>query len=208
MDLKKLFGMRPKTEAIPDIEAALAAARAAGEAAARAEAALLAKRGDVLLTGTPEEVTRAEEALTRARAEAEHVATMVPILEARLKAAERQPFLEDVRRRIDELEALHNAFRNFLAKDYPEHARRIAEGLALEVRIRDLHDTLRGRFFEMTPAEREVYRVPARPTVWDGNPQMLAGLVVLPNAGRSADGAGRIWPDVPPPVRQDPQAHD
>lgn len=194
MDLKKLFGMRPKTEGIADIEAALAAARAAGEAAASAEAALLAKRGDVLLTGTPEEVTRAEEALARVRAEAEHVATMVPILDARLKAAERQPFLDDVQRRIGELDALHRAFGEFVTKQYPEHARRIAEGLALEVQIRDLHDTLRGRFFEMTPAERDAFRVPSRPTVWEGDPQMLAGLVVLPNPGHSAGGAARIWP--------------
>ncbi len=97
MDLTKLFGMRPKTEGIADIEAALAAALAAGEAAARAEAALLAKRGDVLLSGTPEEVTRAEEALARARTEADHAATMVPILEAKLADAMREKKLAELR---------------------------------------------------------------------------------------------------------------
>jgi len=122
MDLKKLLGMRPKTESLADIEAALAAARGAGEAAAKAEADLLAKRGDVLLSGTPEEVTRAEEALARARTEADHAATMVPILEAKLADARGNAKLAEVRQMVAEAKAAAEAARLALASRYPELA--------------------------------------------------------------------------------------
>lgn len=97
MDLKKLLGMRPKTESIGDIQDALKAARVASDAAKNAEADLLAKRGDVLLGGTPEEVTRAEAALVQVRLEIERAATMVPILETRLAGAQREKNLAHLR---------------------------------------------------------------------------------------------------------------
>ncbi|UPY37024.1 hypothetical protein [Sediminicoccus sp. KRV36] len=122
MNLKTLLGMRPKTESVADIEAALAAARGAGEAAARAEAELLAKRGGVLLSGTPEEVTRAEEALARARTEAEHAATMVPILEAKLADAMRGVQLNALRAKLAEAGAKADAARVALGEQYPKLA--------------------------------------------------------------------------------------
>jgi hypothetical protein len=126
MDLRKILGMRPKTESIADIEAALAAARAAGEAAAKAEGELLAQRGGVLLNGTPDEITRAEEALARARLDADHAATMVPILEAKLADAMRGRQLAELREAFNLARQKAEVARHALAETYPALAARMA----------------------------------------------------------------------------------
>jgi hypothetical protein len=129
MDLKKLFGMRPKTEAIPDIEAALAAARAAGEGAAKAEGELLQKRGDALLNGAPDDIARAEEALARARLDAGRAEAMAAALEARLADAMREKKLGELRGLVEEANRLADAAARAISSRYAP----LAEALAEEV---------------------------------------------------------------------------
>lgn len=100
MDLKKLLGLRPKGTTPADIEAAIVAARAAREAVTEAVGQLTARRVAMMLDGTPEEVTAAEQALATARAEAERAAMMVPALEAKRDAAQREAHLAEVAAKV------------------------------------------------------------------------------------------------------------
>lgn len=217
MDLKKLLGMRPKTESLADIEAALAAARGAGEAAAKAEADLMAKRGDVLLSGTPEEVTRAEEALARARTEADHAATMVPILEAKLAEARGNAKLAELRQVVAEAKATAEAARVILASRYPELAAAVvhevlipeAKAIAALDRARAAVDAAFRQGLvtwtdeEGPPAE---WRLPLAPLATLAPPPPAGGmgrntlgaevrLPALNGQGWPADEAGIRWPD-------------
>lgn len=194
MDVNKLLGLRPKTESVADIEAALTAALAARAAAEEAEAALLAKRGDVLMTAPPEDVTEAEGALVRIRLERDQVGTMIPLLEARLAAARRKPFTDETRQMVEEAEAADRAFGEFLERDYPELAQRLVEGLALERKAEDLREALRGRVPEMTPAERAAFRFPERPVVWPSHLHPVGSLVRLPDVQQPTGYEWPLWP--------------
>ena len=180
MDMKKLMGMRPQSESIADIEAALAAARAAGEAAARAEGDLMARRGDVLLMGAPDEVTRAEEALARARLDADRAATMVQALEAKLAATIRAQKLGELRQLVDEANRLAAAAASAISSRYEQLAAAlVAEVLRPEAEalaaIAVAHKALeRARFqneFSLDLAELKA-RLPMAPlvTAWPAAP--------------------------------------
>jgi hypothetical protein len=90
LDVKALFGLRPKDDTSEALKQALATAQAKrGEVAARI-AGVDKRRADVLLDGDADDVVAIETELATLRNEAERLAVMAEALPARIAEAERR----------------------------------------------------------------------------------------------------------------------
>lgn len=134
MDLKKLLGLRPKTDTLPDIEGALERARAALAKAREEEAGLLGRRAGLLLGGEAEAVAAAEADLGRARLDIERAEVMTAALQDKLTEARREAALAELRAKIGDAAAKVEQAKRALAVRYPELAAALVRDvLALEV---------------------------------------------------------------------------
>lgn len=154
--LKELLGIRPKPAASAvELAEALARAEAAqGEALTRAEG-LAAKRGAVLLDGTPADAEKAEAALSAARADAERAAALAGALRQRLAETERADRRADFDAKRGAAEQANARWRVFLEREYPALAEKIAAGLVLEAEARRAADATHAALAQLPHDERE-----------------------------------------------------
>jgi hypothetical protein len=199
--LKNLLARRPKPGAEPaEIAEALASAEAEQRAASERVAALLSRRGTVLLDAPPAEVEAAEAALAEARAAADRAAAMAEALRERLAEAERRKRLARVSELAQAAARADDAWRAFVDGQYPTLAARIAAGLALEVAARqaiaEAHRAARElpREDQADAATPPAGYLPAHPAGgWHpASSHGLSAFVRLPAA--NGDDAGAFWP--------------
>lgn len=199
--LKNLLARRPKPGADPaEIADALAGAEAEQRAAAERVAALLSRRGAVLLDAPPAEVEAAEAALAEARAAADRAAAMAEALRERLAEAERRKRLARVAELAQAAARADAEWRGFVDGQYPALAARIAAGLALEVAARHAIAEAHRAAAELPPEDRAAaaspppgYLPPHPSGGWHaGSVHGLSAFVALPAA--NGEDAGAFWP--------------
>lgn len=133
MDLKRLLGLRPKTETVVAIGEAIAAATAAQHAALGRIASLERDRGQRLLEADAAAVTTAERDLTESRAEAERLDALLLALRDRLEAAKAREARAKAEAAVAEVTRASDAFKQWWTNEYPVLAAKIRDGLLLEV---------------------------------------------------------------------------
>jgi hypothetical protein len=137
MDIKKLLGVRPKSESAADISAAIERAREAAASARQRASEIEAVRGTLLLNGDLNAVTAGEKDLVEARAEAERFDLLAVTLQPRLEEARTKEKAAEIVAVYDEAQRQTAAFVEFWRKQYPALAAKIRDGGMLEKRALD-----------------------------------------------------------------------
>jgi hypothetical protein len=144
MDVKKLLGMRPKTQSAADISTAIEKAREAAATARRRVSEFEAVRGTLLLNGDMNAVTAGERELVEARADAERFDLLAETLQVPLQEARTKEKASEIVALYDEAQRMSAAFVEFWRKQYPALATKIRDGGMLEKAaldsIRKLHE--------------------------------------------------------------------
>jgi hypothetical protein len=142
MDVKKLLGMRPKTQSAADIQAAILRAQEGQRAALRRATEIEKGRGLLLLNGDPAAVEAGERELVESRAEAERYALLASTLEAPLRAAQTKERAAKIQATAKEAQTLVDAFVEFWRTRYPGLAAQLWDGALMEKRALDKLDEL------------------------------------------------------------------
>jgi hypothetical protein len=158
MDVLKFLGLRPKSDTVDEVSAALDRARSAHDEVAARLADLQRRRPEVLLSGNEGEIAAVEQQLADARAEAERAAAIVPHLEVKLLRLRRQAEIDRVRRQVVETTAKVEGVGASIRTRYVE----LAEAMVREV-LRPEAEALAA----LTAARAELRRLQADPQVAD-----------------------------------------
>lgn len=214
MDLKKLLGLRPKTDSVEEVAAALDRARAALAKAREDEAVLLGGRADLLLAGDAAAVSTGEADLARVRVDIERAEAMLKALEGKLAEAQRAARIGQLRAKIAEATTKAERAKHALAVRYPELAAvMVREVLSPEVEaIAAIHEAWTARDAAMreglipwVDAVPDEWALPEAPLPALVPPQPFAAprpalglevkLPALSGRGFPSDNSAPIWPE-------------
>lgn len=210
MDLKKLLGLRPKTDTLPDIEAALDRASAALTKAREEEAGLLNRRPHLLLGGDADSVAAAEGDLARVRLDIERAEVMTSALKGRLAEVLRETRIARLRAKIEDATAKAERAKQAIGVRYPElAAAMVREVLAPEAEaLAAIHEAFEARetairegLIDRTETGTgDAWALPAPPllALVPSKPHEALRSALGPDVALPAVG-GRAWPagDVP-----------
>lgn len=207
MNVKKLIGLRPKTDAAApaDPDEIARAAEAAQQEISAIEARLAEldrQRGATLLDGDADQVLAVEQEIQAGRVEGERLKVMVAELRKRETAARRQRAADEFRQVEADAEAKVAAYVAWHRANYERVAAELIQGLMLEAAaLEALADQQRRPAPEgMTkaridpPIERLYSGEGARSLRTSGS---LGHLVRLPPASSEGNGFEMLWPPAP-----------
>jgi hypothetical protein len=132
MDLKKLLGLRPKTDTAEAISNAIAMAEAERAAALTRITELEAGRGNLILTGDEQAMQAGERALASARAEAEQLGVMAAALKPQLAEAKTREKAAEIAEAAKTAEREVERFVTWWRTQYPGLADQMIAGARME----------------------------------------------------------------------------
>jgi CO/xanthine dehydrogenase Mo-binding subunit len=190
MDLKKLLGLRPKTDTVEAISNAIAMAEAERAAALTRITELENGRGNLILTGDVQAMEAGERALSSARAEAEQLGVMAAALKPQLEAAKVREKAAEITEAAKVAKEQVEQFLTWWRERYPTLANQMRDGFLLETaalkKIGELHKM---QLDHPAAFAASGATIPQEPTyhVYPGDPSNVVGSVA---------GGARL----PPPV--------
>jgi hypothetical protein len=132
MDLKKLLGLRPKTDTAEAIGNAIAMAEAERAAALTRITELENGRGNLILTGDVQAMEAGERALANARAEAEQLGVMAAALKPQLAEAQTREKTAEIAEAAKAAEQQVQQFLTWWHERYPGIADQLLAGAKME----------------------------------------------------------------------------
>jgi hypothetical protein len=132
MDLKKLLGLRPKTDTAEAISNAIAMAEAERAAALTRITELENGRGNLILTGDVQAMEAGERALASARAEAEQLGVMATAMKPQLEAAKTREKAAEIAEAAKAAELTAQRFVDWWRTKYPALADQLLVGVRME----------------------------------------------------------------------------
>lgn len=132
MDLKSIFGLRPKEPTIEDLRATCSRIEAEAARVSGLLSKTQAERGEVLLSGSPDAVASAEAQLATLTAEQGRLAAMLEAARKRLAAEEMETKRKAAAEVVAEARRAHDAWARWYRTEYATHATAIRQGLELE----------------------------------------------------------------------------
>lgn len=198
MNLRQIIGLRPKTQDVTAIRAALAGAEEAQATALATLATLEAGRAAILLEGDAATFEKSERDIATTRGDAERAGIMVDALRDRLHTAERDSVLRNVRASVAEAHAASEKFLAFMRDEYPRLAERIAQGMRMEEQANEANAECSRALADLPPAEADQMR--AENIQPPGNPASKMSPAIFMSFNREVRlpaANGNVWPPTP-----------
>jgi hypothetical protein len=190
MDLKKLLGLRPKTDTTEAIGNAIAMAEAERAAVLTRITELENGRGNLILTGDVQTMEAGERALASARAEAEQLGVMAAALKPQLAEAKIREKAAEIAETARAAEQQVQQFLTWWRERYPTLANQMRDGFLLErAALNKIHELNKMQLDHPAAFAASGATIPQEPTyhVYPGDPSNVVGSVA---------GGARL----PPPV--------
>jgi hypothetical protein len=198
VDLKKLLGLRPKSDSAEAIGNAIAMAEAERAAALTRIMELEAGRGNLILTGDVQAMEAGERALASARAEAEQLGVLAAAMKPQLEAAKLREKTAEITEAAKVAEQSAQRFLGWWREQYPTLVDQMLAGAKMEREavqaIATLQD-MRTKHPAAFAASQVAIPVKPREQLWPGGLGNSVSDVILGGLQLPSDNSGApYWP--------------